>query len=380
MNYAKMAADPDFDVDVVKAANAPVLALRQEKEREKEVLEAQKARHDDAAEIEEQLIEYCQKIAVNIDSVTDFDGKREVLAAFDVMVSGTKDEVKITANINPECIDSIQNATTIARTWASRENRSFSLIIRPLTAISKLTRKPARPKRWKKINGNIPVGTRIEEKRLALGLDVRELARLLGVQSGALSMWEQEAKQPRGYHMRLIYRWLRGVAEFNVAHPASFGERMRQVRKERHVSQAELAGYLSVSKMSVSQWESGKRTPSRLHKERLLDWLGEEIAREMTGNVDDQNFTDNSDEENSTPDVPLTEFGIRIRQKRKEWGMTQEQLGEYLGLSRMSIYQWERGVNTPSYPSYELVCDWLAMDITSRIDRGDSDDWQSESQ
>ena len=120
MNYAKMAADPDFDVDVVKAANAPVLALRQEKEREKEVLEAQKARHDDAAEIEEQLIEYCQKIAVNIDSVTDFDGKREVLAAFDVMVSGTKDEVKITANINPECIDSIQNATTIARTWALR--------------------------------------------------------------------------------------------------------------------------------------------------------------------------------------------------------------------------------------------------------------------
>ena len=39
LNYAKMAADPDFDVDVVKAANAPVLALRQEQEREKEVLE-----------------------------------------------------------------------------------------------------------------------------------------------------------------------------------------------------------------------------------------------------------------------------------------------------------------------------------------------------
>ena len=61
LNYAKMAADPDFDVDVVKAANAPVLALRQEQEREKEVLEAQRARKDDAAEIEEQLIEYCQK-------------------------------------------------------------------------------------------------------------------------------------------------------------------------------------------------------------------------------------------------------------------------------------------------------------------------------
>ena len=120
MNYAMMAADPDFDVDVVKTANAPVLALRQEKQREKDVLEAQKARHDDAAVIEEQLTEYCQKIAENIDSVTDFDGKREVLAAFDVMVSGTKDEVRITANINPERIDSIQNATTIEQTLALR--------------------------------------------------------------------------------------------------------------------------------------------------------------------------------------------------------------------------------------------------------------------
>ena len=108
MNYAMMAADPDFDVDVVKTANAPVLDLRQEQEREKEVLEAQRARKDDAAEIEGQLIEYCQKIGENIDLVTDFDGKREVLVAFDILVWATKDEIKITENVNPECMDSIK--------------------------------------------------------------------------------------------------------------------------------------------------------------------------------------------------------------------------------------------------------------------------------
>ena len=123
----------------------------------------------------------------------------------------------------------------------------------------------------------------------------------------------------RGHCVDFVNKWIRGDAEFNVAHPASVGEQMRQVRKERHVSQAELAGYLSVSKTSVSLWESGKTNPSRLHRERLLDWLGEEIAREMIGNVGDQNFTDISDEEKSTPDVPMTEFGSRIRQKRKEW-------------------------------------------------------------
>ena len=120
LNYAKMAADPDFDVNVVKALNAPVYALRREKKREKEVLEAQWARQQDAVDIEEQILEYCQKIGENIDSVTDFDGKRELLSAFDVKVWATKETIKITANVNSECIDYIKNATTIARTSALR--------------------------------------------------------------------------------------------------------------------------------------------------------------------------------------------------------------------------------------------------------------------
>ena len=116
LNYAKMAAEPDFDVNVVKAQNAPVFALRREKNREKEVLEAQWARQQDAVDIEEQILEYCQKIGENIDSVTDFDGKREILSAFDVKVSATKEAIKITANVNSECIDYMKNTTTIART------------------------------------------------------------------------------------------------------------------------------------------------------------------------------------------------------------------------------------------------------------------------
>lgn len=39
--------------------------------------------------------------------------------------------------------------------------------------------------------------------------------------------------------------------------------------------------------------------------------------------------------------------GQRIAQKRKELGLTQEQLGEQLGVSRQAIYKWESDAALP---------------------------------
>lgn len=42
---------------------------------------------------------------------------------------------------------------------------------------------------------------------------------------------------------------------------------------------------------------------------------------------------------------PVMTIGQRIAQKRKELGLSQEALGNQLGLSRQSIYKWESGVS-----------------------------------
>ena len=39
--------------------------------------------------------------------------------------------------------------------------------------------------------------------------------------------------------------------------------------------------------------------------------------------------------------------GQRIAQKRKELGLSQEALGDKLGVSRQSIYKWESGSALP---------------------------------
>lgn len=65
-----------------------------------------------------------------------------------------------------------------------------------------------------------------------------------------------------------------------LEHARSIGERIRQARKERGLSQADLASRLGVSQPSVANWESGVHDPRRLVLAKLadilqtpLDWL-----------------------------------------------------------------------------------------------------------
>ena len=40
-----------------------------------------------------------------------------------------------------------------------------------------------------------------------------------------------------------------------------FGERLKQIRKEFNLTQAQVGEYLSLSKMTVSAWETNKQEP-----------------------------------------------------------------------------------------------------------------------
>ncbi len=59
---------------------------------------------------------------------------------------------------------------------------------------------------------------------------------------------------------------------------------------------------------------------------------------------------------------PLDEFGRRVREARRQLGLSQEELGERAGLHRTYIGHVERGEVNPSFKNVLLVAQALQVD------------------
>ena len=71
--------------------------------------------------------------------------------------------------------------------------------------------------------------------------------------------------------------------------------------------------------------------------------------------------------------------GKLISKKRKERGLTQEQLAERLGVSNKTISKWENGRCMPDYSVIKLLCDELKITVPELIN-GEEDAEKSTSE
>lgn len=61
-------------------------------------------------------------------------------------------------------------------------------------------------------------------------------------------------------------------------------------------------------------------------------------------------------------------IGKFITKKRRELNLTQEQLGETLGISHKSVSKWETGKCMPDYSIIEPLCQALGISISELLD------------
>ena len=64
----------------------------------------------------------------------------------------------------------------------------------------------------------------------------------------------------------------------------SVGVRIAQLRKEKNISQGQLAQLMNVSRQAVSKWENDQTSPDTLNLIRLADVLETEVEYLATGN------------------------------------------------------------------------------------------------
>lgn len=64
----------------------------------------------------------------------------------------------------------------------------------------------------------------------------------------------------------------------------SIGERISEIRKEKQVSQGQLAQALNVSRQAISKWENDLTAPDTINLIRLADVLDTDVEYLATGN------------------------------------------------------------------------------------------------
>ena len=55
----------------------------------------------------------------------------------------------------------------------------------------------------------------------------------------------------------------------------------------------------------------------------------------------------------------MTAFNERLYELRKQRGLTQNDLADYVGVNKQTISQYERGVRRPDYETLERLCDYF---------------------
>lgn len=104
------------------------------------------------------------------------------------------------------------------------------------------------------------------------------------------------------------------------------GERIKRVRKEKNMTQKQLADKLHISYVNVSQLENGHRSPSVETINKLAGALGVSAAY-LAGMTDD-------------PGLFLNE---QLREARKGKGMTQQDMADQLEISLEDYQRIESG-------------------------------------
>lgn len=179
------------------------------------------------------------------------------------------------------------------------------------------------------------LGERIAEQRKKLGLSQEELAEKLNISQKSISKYERGGRRPQ-YKVLLRMAEYFGVTtdyllELDGGGNTMLGKRITELRKACDMSQKELGEKLGLSASAIGMYEQGRRDPSNA---MLID------MEKLFGVTVDYLLGEEEPEETS-----ITDCGSIIKELRKEAGMTQEELGEKLGVIKQTVSAWEKGIS-----------------------------------
>lgn len=182
-------------------------------------------------------------------------------------------------------------------------------------------------------------GERIAEQRKKLGLSQEELAEKLNISQKSISKYERGDRRP-SYEVLVLM-----AALFDVTTDYLLGEeicmvgtKIAELRKGSGMTQENLAEALNISRSTLAGYEAENKHPPYRTLVKIAKYFGVSIYYLM-------GITDRLLGEEEPEETSITDCGSIIKELRKEAGMTQEELGEKLGVIKQTVCAWEKGIS-----------------------------------
>ncbi|MDE2106406.1 MAG: helix-turn-helix transcriptional regulator [Patescibacteria group bacterium] len=165
-----------------------------------------------------------------------------------------------------------------------------------------------------------------------------------------------------------------GRPRTNARKPTEFGQWLYQSRMERGVTLNGLAERAGVSNAAISHYESGTRFPSKSMVVRLASSLGVNPNPGLLA----AGFATGKPLAAPPPSPAIAAFrrrtADRVRTARESAGLTQEELGQRVGIGRGGITYWEKGEGDLAASDIVALSRALKVPISYFFDQNDRDE------
>ena len=122
--------------------------------------------------------------------------------------------------------------------------------------------------------------------------------------------------------------------------------RLRELQRAEKLTQQELADIAEVSKRTIQNWEDGTSNIKPEKAEKLADYFGVSVGYLLGYDDNDINQMN------------------RLKELRKEKGLTQTDLAELLEVTKLTIHNWENGVSSIKSDRLKKLCEIFDVDAT----------------
>ena len=124
--------------------------------------------------------------------------------------------------------------------------------------------------------------------------------------------------------------------------------RLKELRKEKKLTQKELAEETDIPYRTLQRWENGESQIKPEKAEKLANFFGVSIAHLL-------GYEDNDFEKANQN---------RLKELRKEKALTQADLAELLEVTKLTISNWENGVSSIKSDRLKKLCEIFDVDAT----------------